>query len=241
MLDSGCQPKTDAFLIAFFYPFDSHSGFAMINACEHLTSCGRPYMSNDDFEVEEGQEIVGRTIVGGRPAAHRKRKVRVPIGIEKVLVRAAADEAFRDGLLGRRKETLDNLGEDLTATERSVLSTIPDDSLNQMIANIDLRRHSRKRFMKGVLTAALITSAATATIIGNECCSTGATGDWPEDVGNPFEERVDVPTVDSAGARPDDVTEVEDVIKPDSQPADIIEVPDSPATKGIQPDTEEEP
>jgi hypothetical protein len=196
-------------------------------------------MSGDDFEVEEGQEIVGRTIVGGRPAAHRKRKVRVPIGIEKVLVRVAADEAFRAGLMARRKETLNNLGDDLTTTERSVLSTIPDESLKQMIANIDLKRHSRKRFMKGVVAAVFLTSAASATILGLDGCGSGVQSDWPDEQDNSWVETVTTPMADSAGVRPDEVGAIEDVVKPDTQPADIIEVPDGPATKGIQPDIEE--
>lgn len=196
-------------------------------------------MSGKDFDVEEGQEVVGRTIVGGRPAAYRKRRLRVPIGIEKVLVRAAADEEFRRMLLSDRERALTELGDDLTPTERTVLTTIPRESLLQMVGNIDLQRHGKKRFMRGVLTAALITSTATVSLLGLECCSTGAMPDWPEDIDVRREQTVDAPTMDSRGVQPD-VTYVEDVIKPDSNEPDVIDFSDLPAPGGILPDMDEQ-
>ena len=93
--------------------------------------------------------------------------------------------------------------------------------------------------MKGVVAAVLVTSAASATILETEGCSAGATSDWPDEHANPWEEIVDVPATDNLELRPDDTPKIEDIIKPDTQPTDVIEVPDGPATKGIQPDVEE--
>ena len=67
-------------------------------------------MEDDRIEVEEGKEVVRRTIVGGRPLARRKRTLKVPVGIEKVLCRAAADPAFRAALLDRRPQLMAALG-----------------------------------------------------------------------------------------------------------------------------------
>ncbi len=192
-------------------------------------------MSHKDYEVEEGREIVGRTIVGGRPAAHKRTKIRVPIGIEKVLVRAAADGDFRKTLLDDRSAAIDTLGDELTPTERTVLSSIPDASLLQMIQSIDLNKHSRKRFMRGVVKAALIGSAATATVLSTECCSSGSMPDWPPDVPSASHQEVIPEDIASRGVRPDDLVEVEEVLKP----ADVIEAPDYLSPGGIMPDIDE--
>lgn len=196
-------------------------------------------MSTKDFEVEEGQEIVGRTIVGGRPAAHRKRKLRVPIGIEKVLVRAAVDDEFRGKLLSDRAQALAGLGNDLTPTERTVLSTIPNDSLIQMVQNIDLKRHGKKRFMRGVVNAVLVTSAASAALSCSmmESQSMGCT-DY-DSLNDIRVQELETTDVASRGARPDDVTDVEDVLKPDTDEPDVIEFTDLPAPGGILPDMAE--
>ena len=61
-------------------------------------------MADDSkIEIEEGREVVRRTIVGGRPRARKNRRVIVPIGIEKVLCRAAADNRFKATLFQDRE------------------------------------------------------------------------------------------------------------------------------------------
>jgi hypothetical protein len=197
-------------------------------------------MSTKDFEVEEGNEIVGRTIVGGRPASHRKRKLRVPIGIEKVLVRAAVDEDFRKQLLEDRDGALADLGDELTPTERTVLSTIPNESLLQMVTNIDIGRHGKKRFMRGVVNAVLMTSAASAALSCGvmDSQTMGCTDyDAPNDI---QVEEIDSPLMDIKGSQPDMPPEVEDIIKSDSQEPDVIEFTDLPAPGGILPDMDEQ-
>jgi hypothetical protein len=202
-------------------------------------------MSGKDFEVEEGKEIVGRTIVGGRPAARRKRKVRVPIGIEKLLVRAAANEEFRRRLLDERDATLASLEGELSPTESQVLTSIPTPTLEGMIRNIDLQRHGKRRFMKGVVAAALLTTAAAGTL-GCEVFETQTKGISPDELEDVVTETVVAPDATSRGMEPDeDVLVVEDSfdikgITPDmEEEADVIEVPDLPAPTGIMPDTEE--
>ncbi len=118
-------------------------------------------MGNDEFEVEEGKEVVRRTIVGGRPLARRTRTIRVPIGVEKVLVRAAADASFRLRLFEDRAAALRPFSCELSSTEADMLTGIPTEMLREMVGRIDLNRHAKGRFMKGVLAAALAASAST--------------------------------------------------------------------------------
>jgi hypothetical protein len=202
-------------------------------------------MSDDGFEIEEGQEVVRNTIVGGRPRARRKRKIRIPIGIEKLLCRAAADPAFQQALQEDRAATLAELGPQLTGTEAAILASIPSATLAEMILNIDLERHSRRRFMRGVVAATL---AAATSGLGALGCNAepeevygggGIAPDTPTDV---LEDTEAEDGTDGEGtdlAEPD-VIEPEDAnvyagIPPD--PADVVEYQDHMAAGGILPDT----
>jgi hypothetical protein len=204
-------------------------------------------MSQKKFDLEEGQEVVRKTIVGGRPAARRKHKVKVPIGIEKVLVRAAADSEFRDRLFGERQATLDSLHDELSPTELKVLTTIPEGTLHGMIQSIDLQRHGKRRFMKGVVAATLIATAATG-VLGCEVSESQPAGILAEDIiMDTVTETVIKPDVTiNAGISPfNEVFVVEDNSAPqdastDLEPeADVIEVPDMPSATGIMPDVED--
>jgi len=125
----------------------------------------------------------------------------VPIGIEKVLVRASTSREFRHRLLEERESVLDELGEALSSTERTVLASIPESSLEKMIDRLDLRKHGKRRFIKAVAAAAFITAAGTAAVGCFMPVSTGAAPD--ED----FVEQVEDATADSGQK---DVTAEED-------------------------------
>jgi hypothetical protein len=140
-----------------------------------------------DFEVEEGREVVGRTIVGGRPRARRQKRLRVPIGIEKVLARAAADPTFRVALFADRRAAIDDAGYEMLASELTVLESVPEGVLASMIGRIDLRRHGQRKFMRGVVAAAFASAAATSSLLGCEAASAGIAPDevtdnasWPD-------------------------------------------------------------
>jgi len=105
---------------------------------------------------------------------------RVPIGIEKVLCRAAGDDDFRRRLFSHREETLASLGETISPGERGVLESIPDASLRTMVGNIDLKKHPRRRFMKAVVAATFVTAAATTAVGCFMPVSTGAGPDYPD-------------------------------------------------------------
>jgi len=162
-----------------------------------------------DFEVEEGREVVRRTIVGGRPRAREKRRIRVPIGLEKLLCRAAGDSAFRAALLVDRGRAVEAAGLELLASERAVLDSVPEAVLAGMIGRIDVRRHGRRRFMRGVLAA---TFAATAVLGVSDCGGEGAGGARPDDV-----------EMDWSGA---DVGILSDVVDVEPSYADVGILPD---------------
>lgn len=184
-------------------------------------------MSNDEFEVEEGQEVVRKTIVGGRPRARRAQKIRIPIGIEKVLCRAAADTEFRTMLFDDRSAAIKAFGQNLSDTEREVLTGIPSPMLTEMVGRIDLKQHTRSRLMRGVLAAAMLVSTA---VVDAGCFDVQTAGVSPDPDWAGQDAVVDVgESMDSRGIQPDAISE--DLVEPD-----VIEVEDTMATKGILPD-----
>jgi hypothetical protein len=185
-------------------------------------------MARKDGEVEEGTEVVRRTIVGGRPMERRRRKVRIPIGIEKVLCRAAGDGAFRERLFRDRAAAVAALGDGLSAGERAVLAAVPEDVLRTMISNIDLKRHRRRSFFRGIAAASL---AATTAVGTTECLESSTTGIDPSGWDAPRSDVVDAgPTLDSRGAVPDEIEgedlQVAGILDDVQQPElpDIVEV-----------------
>jgi hypothetical protein len=184
---------------------------------------GRYKMNNNEFEVEEGQEVVRRTIVGGRPRARRTHKIRIPIGVEKVLCRAAADATFRRGLFEDRPATLKSLGDGLSATERTLLEAIPAASLQEMVGRIDLSRHTKSRLLRGVLAAAMLVSS---TVVETGCFSAGV---GPDESLEPFPDVVDVKPIECTGMEPEVTFDVP------AEP-DVIESQDVMADRGVLPE-----
>ena len=127
-------------------------------------------------QVEEGTEAVRRTIVGGRPIDRRRRKVRIPIGVEKVLCAAATDPVFRDRLLTDRADALAGTGLEISAAETSILSAVSEAALRTRIDSIDLKRHRKRRFFRGIAAASLAATTATACI-GESETATGSGAD----------------------------------------------------------------
>ncbi len=153
----------------------------------------------------EGQEVVRRTIVGGRPQARRATTISVPIGIEKVLAQAAGDAAFRGRLFADRAAAVAEVAPVLQPSEAAILRSVPDAMLATMIGHIDVPRHGARRFMRGVVTAAL----ASAALLGaTECgASLGSEPDEP-DVDTVQEATIEVEdTAASRGIMPDVVDE----------------------------------
>ncbi len=160
---------------------------------------GTPTSDDAAGTIEEGTESVRRTIVGGRPLDRRRRKVRIPIGIEKVLCAAAADREFREQLLMARADALLGTGLDVSPSEAMILGSVSEGALRTMIENIDLKRHKRRRFFRGIAAASL---AATTAVVGVGCLEAG---------GASAEDRSDMPTwADVGGGTRSDTIDVDD-------------------------------
>ncbi len=204
-------------------------------------------MADDSrFEVEEGKEVVRRTIVGGRPRARMKRKVSIPIGIEKVLVRAAGDASFRSALFADRKAAVSGAGYKLLDSEHDILRSVPDPALAQMIESIDLKAHTRRRFARGVAKVAFATAAMTAAVTAGTAC-TGAEPDEPPP--DAIEDTVDSAVIDveemgaDKGILPDMFFEPSADEDDTGQSADTatIELEDTMTSRGVLPDIPETP
>ena len=183
-----------------------------------------------DYEIEEGREVVRRTIVGGRPMDRRRRKVRIPIGIEKVLCRAAADREFREQLLMARAEALTGTDLEVSGPEAMILASVSEDALRTMIENIDLKRHRKRRFFRGIAAASLAATTATISL----SCDSGTPpaqdvvdaqahhaedGMSAVDITDVRVNEIDSPSVDSLG----NTAEMPDIPVDEFSPPDVID------------------
>ena len=164
---------------------------------------------------------------------HRTRRVKIPIGIEKVLVKAASDPVFRQGLLDSREPTLKELGSDLSDAEFGILVSIPNDSLLTMVSHVDLKKHARRKFMKGVMTAAFVAASAATMAECSKSMVQGVRADDPQKKAATVEAQElhydggAAPTMPEEPPKPPKVRGNED--------PDDLEV-DTPVTRGIDPD-----
>ena len=180
-------------------------------------------MAHDEYEIEEGREVVRHTIVGGRPMARRKKKLRIPIGLEKTLYLAATDRQFRTSLLDDRNQAVRQAGYDLEESEANILKSVPQSVLTSMIDAIDTKRHTRRRFMRNVAACVLAGSA----MIEATGCPGPCTGAEPDP---PPQDSVSSDQTDGDEAQSDTET---DNVDPDSE---TIEVDHDIAVTGSMPD-----
>ena len=81
--------------------------------------------------------------------------------IEKILLRAATDEDFRDKLYKDKKSVIENPEFVLTDPDKIFFKSIPQKKLDGMIENFITQRSSRRNFLKGAAaSAALVISAS---------------------------------------------------------------------------------
>jgi len=114
--------------------------------------------------VEDGSEVVSKTIVGGRPRRRKSYQINIPSGIEKILYLASTDRAFRARLLEDRRGAVADRGIRLTPTETAVLGNVSDATLGHMIDQIKPRMHGRRKFMRAVAVAAVTLATGTAGV-----------------------------------------------------------------------------
>jgi len=148
--------------------------------------------------------------------SERKRRMQVPVGVEKLLYLAARDQDFKRMLLEHRAEAIEASGLTLRSSEAAALQTIDDRALEAMIASIVPTNPRRRKFMG--LVAAAATSLAAGTVViscdgaSGDVLGKGATGDTDVDGDTDTEDSdTDTDTVDTetetgwaGGAQPDD-------------------------------------
>ncbi len=87
----------------------------------------------------------------------------IPVGIERVLVVAAADEGFREALIsGDRVAEAEARGLTLRRTERAMLQSVPEEQLTTYIRATDVsqRNVARRSFLRTVAAGAAVVAAA---------------------------------------------------------------------------------
>jgi hypothetical protein len=114
-----------------------------------------------------------------------KQKIKVPVGVEKLLFLAAQDEDFRERLLADRTAAIAESGVRLRRSEAAALAAIDSASLEAMIDSIVPENPRRRKFMGLVAAAATSLAAGTAVIscdgASGDILSKGATGDTDVD------------------------------------------------------------
>lgn len=115
----------------------------------------------------------------------RKRRIQVPVGVEKLLYLAAQNEGFRARLLADRGAAIEESGVRLRESEAAALGAIDSAALEAMIDNIVPENPRRRKFMGLVAAAATSLAAGTAVIscdgASGDILGKGATGDTDVD------------------------------------------------------------
>ncbi|HOS92474.1 MAG TPA: hypothetical protein PLD23_00850 [Armatimonadota bacterium] len=162
---------------------------------------------------------VRTTIVGGRPPGD-DAVVDVPMGIERVLRKAAADGRFRTRLMSDRAGALERSGLELSVSEHAILLAIPAKHLQAMIAQLAPSSPARRGLLRRLAAAAgiaLFGVAGATSQMGcrkRETTTLGITPDFPATMGiSPDMSRLQ-------GIRPDDPLRGSGKRGPNAPPAD---------------------
>jgi hypothetical protein len=86
----------------------------------------------------------------------------MPGGVDRVLLRAAKDPAFREALRSDRAQAAVDAGFALADTERSVLDAATPDQLDKMIEALSAREH---RVSRGIRPLVPIAAAAAGVVL----------------------------------------------------------------------------
>jgi len=117
-----------------------------------------------------------RTSIAGRSAGDAG-ECGFPLGLDRVLVRAATDPAFRAALLADRRTAVAEAGLRLTDSEATILDAIPVEQLRQTIERVFVPRESRRGFVKAA-SASVVALLAGEAVWNTAACG-GAEGDVP--------------------------------------------------------------
>jgi len=171
---------------------------------------------------ENDGEAVRTTIVGGRPTGSGRGTGTIPRGVEVLLKKAAVDAEFRELLCEERMRAAEAIGLELDAAESAMLTAIPREQLESIIAQTLVPVEQRRVFL-GRLAAPMLALLGVA-VTG---CQEGTTS---------LGVQPDRPVAVSAGIRP----RVPGTNQPPAQPQPTTppstNPPASAVSEGIRPD-----
>ena len=121
-----------------------------------------------------------KTIGGGRPPEKGDGAPPVPTGIQSLLRLASVDGRFRDELVERRADIADAAGLTLTASEATILGSIPDHQLREMATKMPPPTPDRRAVLRQTAATAvvLLGGAAIAEAV-SACCGSEITPSRP--------------------------------------------------------------
>ena len=103
-----------------------------------------------------------------------KAEVQAPVGIETVLLRASQDHNFKELLLSDKEAALKQCGFDLSASERSTLSSMTPGMLEAMIKRLNPATQKNRSFVKRVGAAAVLGGLIVTSLWSEGCEVAGA-------------------------------------------------------------------
>ena len=137
--------------------------------------------------IGRGRSPVRMAVVGGQTSRERAR-AEVPMGIERVLRKAASDERFARRLLADRGAALDDSGLALTSAERAILTAASDDQLGSMIHQLAPASPGRRGLLRRLATAAAIAVFGSVVSGCRHSARNSTAGASPEELERAMEE-----------------------------------------------------
>jgi len=119
----------------------------------------------DDVKRRKGEK---QGLVGSWKRGGLKARLDVPVTLEHVLLRAAADDDFRRELIDTPVEAIARAGMRLTGSEAALVRSLSPDALAAMIRNLNPERQRNKRFARAVATAAMVGGMLVASCDSND-------------------------------------------------------------------------
>src|SRR5208283_2423223 len=117
-----------------------------------------------------GQENEGEaertTIVGGRPSGSGRGMGAIPRGVEVLLKKAAVDDEFRELLCEERIRAAEAIGLELDAAESAMLTAIPREQLESIIARTLVPVEQRRVFLGRMAAPMLALLGVGAAVTG---------------------------------------------------------------------------
>lgn len=191
-------------------------------------------ISGPQFRADqpEEHETVRTTIVGGRPPGSGQPLGAVPRGVEVLVKKASVDAEFKEVLLAERAAAAERIGLALDPAETLMLSAVPSEQLEAIIARTHVPKEHRRAFL-GTAAAAMLAAVGLVSL----GCGSGGRPDR-NDMGGAGGARPQElpPELESPSAENDATEDAGEAPAPEPSPVSRGIRPDLPAPTGIRPD-----